>query len=190
MVALRGGPGKQFGIVDRYDTGRQVELLNTWGEWSEVRDTFSQRTGWISTRLLAERKPEEDAQREDPTPKEGISKPALPPALISDTVIIQRLIAESISMYPGLARAPTIPTEAVAAVGSEALTTGWRLCADLLSGRRLQGNDRVLPPKRRPVGGIPRNESNRRFRHGLLDGQTPEMKALDLGFELVIRESS
>lgn len=114
-VALRDGPGKQYGILDRFDSGRELHVTETQGDWSKVQDVLTQREGWISTALLSEEKPaEKGVDRLEPTDK-GISlasddpddKPANPSIpQISDSLVIQKIIAESISMYPGSCACP------------------------------------------------------------------------------------
>ncbi|MHC2569905.1 esterase/lipase superfamily enzyme [Rhizobium leguminosarum] len=37
-VALRDGPEREVGILDRYDASREVILLGSKGEWSQIRD--------------------------------------------------------------------------------------------------------------------------------------------------------
>lgn len=106
-VALRGGPGKSSGILDRYDSGREVAVIDTRGGWSHVRDGLTQREGWISTSLLADLQPlppqTQKKQKADPEKKE--KAPPAPP-MTSESVVIQRLIAESIALYPGTCACP------------------------------------------------------------------------------------
>ena len=96
-------PGKQFGILDRYDSGREVSVLETQGDWSHIRDRLTQRDGWVSTSLLSE-------QRQSPPELKETSekKPDVPPTtpIIPDSLVVQRIIAESIAMYPGSCACP------------------------------------------------------------------------------------
>jgi hypothetical protein len=107
-VALRDGAGKQYGILDRYDTGRAVEVSETDGEWSHVIDQLTRREGWVATALLTDQKPDVATA---PTKKERKApQPAEPPAqkvpTIPSSLIVQRLIAESIATYPGSCACP------------------------------------------------------------------------------------
>jgi uncharacterized protein YraI len=103
-VALREGPSTDYRIIDRFDRGRQVQHLDSQGEWSRVRDQITQREGWMASRFLPER---QDTVIERPAkttskPKE-ISR-SLP--VISTSVIIQRIISDSIAAYPGSCPCP------------------------------------------------------------------------------------
>lgn len=106
-VALREGPGKQFGIIDRYDIGRQLSLIQQEGDWSKVKDSLTMREGWISASLLTSDRP-----KEEPKPKaqetEPLEAPPKTPSLprISDALVVQRIIAGSISMYSGSCACP------------------------------------------------------------------------------------
>jgi len=109
-VALRDGPGKQFGVLDRYDNGREVAVFETTSVWTKVRDKLTAREGWISTSLLSEIKPEDDdpALSGDDKPSKPSggeqTKPSVPQ--IPETTVIQRIIAQSLSMYPGSCACP------------------------------------------------------------------------------------
>ncbi|EJC80665.1 hypothetical protein Rleg4DRAFT_2300 [Rhizobium leguminosarum bv. trifolii WSM2297] len=94
-VALRDGPRKQFGILDRYDSGREVRGLDTEGAWSHIRDSLTLRDGWISTSFLSDQQ-QPQTERKDQASSER--KPSIPPATpaIPDTLVVQRIIAESI----------------------------------------------------------------------------------------------
>ncbi|MBX5174656.1 SH3 domain-containing protein [Rhizobium sp. NZLR1b] len=112
-VALRTGPGKTFGIIDRYDNGRELEVTETDGDWSRVRDGLTRREGWISTALLSDARPstQQPDQRERTASNEADTGPGADPVTpttpqISDSIVIQRIIAESISMYPGSCACP------------------------------------------------------------------------------------
>jgi hypothetical protein len=105
-VALRDGPGKQFGILDRYDAGREVILLGSKSEWSQIRDKLTRREGWISTSLLGDRKPEQQAEPEDEKRDDLPREPTVSTPRISDATIAQRIIAQSLSMYPGSCACP------------------------------------------------------------------------------------
>ncbi len=105
-VALRSGPDKGFTIIDRYDIGREVTLLESQTDWSHVRDSLTRRDGWISSNLLSKSKPEETAKRETQVPQEAPPKPKIAIPDISDTTIIQSIITQSISVYPGTCACP------------------------------------------------------------------------------------
>ncbi|WP_376766882.1 SH3 domain-containing protein [Rhizobium laguerreae] len=112
-VALRSGPGKTFGILDRYDSGRELVVTETDGDWSKVRDGLTRREGWISTALLSDERPSipQPDQREQRASKEADTRTDADPVTptmpqISDSIVIQRIIAVSISMYPGSCACP------------------------------------------------------------------------------------
>lgn len=105
-VALREGPGKEFAILDRYDAGRPVRLLHVDGEWSRIQDNLTRREGWMASHLLSSDKPRSQQKRNtaasvEPSREEPIKVPG-----ISDAVIVQRIIAESISGYSGSCPCP------------------------------------------------------------------------------------
>ncbi len=106
-VALRDGPGKTFGILDRYDSGREITVIETNRDWSHVRDNLTQRDGWIATNLLGDQQPSPPQAKEKQTeePQKKQEAPPAPP-MVSDSLVIQRLIAESIAMYPGTCACP------------------------------------------------------------------------------------
>ncbi|MGO8103236.1 SH3 domain-containing protein [Rhizobium leguminosarum] len=104
-VALRDGPGKQFGILDRYDSGREVSLLETRGDWSHIRDSLTQRDGWISASLLSDQKPQSPEPKDQGTSEKKREPPQTAPT-IPDSLVVQRIIAESIAMYPGSCACP------------------------------------------------------------------------------------
>lgn len=97
-VALRSGPGKTYSILDRYDAGREVDAFDADGEWAQVKDRLTQREGWVFASLLSET-PLEPA-RKDPEPQAEQPAPKAAPD-VSDSLIVQRLIAASIANYPG-----------------------------------------------------------------------------------------
>ncbi|WP_312366065.1 SH3 domain-containing protein [Ensifer sp.] len=102
-VALREGPGKKFPILDRYDTGRPVRLLSVDGEWSYVQDDLTRREGWIASHLLSsDTEPKRDKSASGESSR---VEPGKVPR-ISDSVIVQRIIAESISGYSGSCACP------------------------------------------------------------------------------------
>jgi len=111
-VALRDGPGKTFGILDRYDIGRELEVSEEQGDWSQVRDVLTRREGWIATALLSAETPSPQAPKKENPKSEGSgsdngsapSVPSLPQ--IPNSVVVQRIIAESIAMYPGSCACP------------------------------------------------------------------------------------
>ncbi|WP_442967725.1 SH3 domain-containing protein [Rhizobium sp. 268] len=107
-VALRDGPGKQYGILDRFDSGRELRVIEAQGDWSKIQDVLTQREGWISTVLLSEQKPTEKQQPTDKGTSPASDDKPPPPSIpqISDSLVIQRIIAESISMYPGSCACP------------------------------------------------------------------------------------
>ncbi len=106
-VALRGGAGKTYGILDRYDSGREITVLETSGDWSHVRDNLTQRDGWISASLLGDRQPlpPQAEQKPKAAPEKKREVPPAPP-MVSDGLVIQRLIAQSIALYPGTCACP------------------------------------------------------------------------------------
>ncbi len=102
-VALRSGPGKTFSILDRYDAGREIDVFDTDGDWAQVRDRLTQREGWVFASLLSETPPE--PPRKDPEPQTKQTAPKIAPEL-SESLIVQRLIAASIANYPGSCPCP------------------------------------------------------------------------------------
>lgn len=105
-VALREGPGKTFSILDRYDAGRAVRLLSVDGEWSRVQDNLTRRKGWIASHLLSTDKPRSEPKRDTPASVEASREEPIKVPRISDSVIVQRIIAESISGYSGSCPCP------------------------------------------------------------------------------------
>ncbi|MDO5897895.1 SH3 domain-containing protein [Agrobacterium sp. Azo12] len=103
-VAFRKGPSTSDGIIDRLDNGREVLLIKRSKDWSRVRDKLSQREGWIASRFLVEKyeAPEEKPRQEVSKSKE---LPKIAPK-IPDSVIVQRIIAESLASYPSSCACP------------------------------------------------------------------------------------
>lgn len=99
-VALRQSPAQKGSILDRFDSGKQVTVLDEEGQWSRVRDNLTQREGWIASRFLSEDEPTVEQKK----PK--IEDTATVAPKISPSIIIQRLIAESIANYPGTCACP------------------------------------------------------------------------------------
>jgi hypothetical protein len=99
-VAFRAEPSRDGVILDRFDTGRALQLLKDDGAWSHVMDPLTQRSGWISSRLLAETAPRTRTDdQEKPQPRKEV--PAQKPPAITDATVIARIIAGSIGAYPG-----------------------------------------------------------------------------------------
>lgn len=105
-VALRGGPGTNFPILDRYETGRSLDAFGVDGEWTRVRDVLTQREGWISSHLLSNSKPDAPKKEESKPKPDQSPLPSATPPLLSESLIIQRLIAASIASYPGACPCP------------------------------------------------------------------------------------
>lgn len=105
-VALREGPGKKFPILDRYDAGRPVRLLSVDGEWSRVLDNLTRREGWIASHLLSSDKPRSEPKRDTPESAESSREDPIEVPRISDSVIVQRIIADSIAGYSGSCPCP------------------------------------------------------------------------------------
>ncbi len=82
---------------------------------SRVRDHLTKREGWVASRFLSDDEPLRNAKQ--PEVKETVEvKPK-----ISPSIIIQRIIAESIAGYPGRARARTARTGAAENAAAGAL---------------------------------------------------------------------
>ncbi|MES0884465.1 SH3 domain-containing protein [Roseibium sp. SCP14] len=56
-VALRGEPGLQADVLERFNKGRSVRQTDVQGNWVQVRVTDSGRQGWISSRYLTSTNP-------------------------------------------------------------------------------------------------------------------------------------
>ncbi|MGN7880686.1 SH3 domain-containing protein [Sinorhizobium sp. Sb3] len=105
-VALREGPGKEFRVLDRYDAGRPIRLLSVDGEWSHVQDDLTRREGWIASHLLSSGKPWSELRGDTPASVEASRENPIEAPRISDTMVVQRIIAESISGYSGSCPCP------------------------------------------------------------------------------------
>lgn len=103
-VALRGGPGTNHPVLDRYDKGRPVILLEQGKKWSRVRDRLTRREGWVANFLLA------PAARELPpqstAPKKQQPARIAPKPHLSDAEVTKRIIARSLASYPGSCPCP------------------------------------------------------------------------------------
>lgn len=100
-VAFRSRPSTGDAIIDRFDNGRQVLLIEESGDWSHIKDQLTQRDGWIASRFLAERPKPRD---EKPSKKETAREKPVPS--VPDSTIIQRIIAESLANYPSSCACP------------------------------------------------------------------------------------
>ena len=103
-VGFRSGPSTDHPIIDRFDAGRRVMLIEAAGDWSKIRDDLTQHEGWIATRFLSEAEIRAKAapQKTEKKPKEiEIAIPIVP-----DSVVIQRIIAESLASYPSSCACP------------------------------------------------------------------------------------
>ena len=98
-VAFRSGPSTRDTIIDRFDNGRQVLLMEESGEWSHIKDQLTQRDGWIASRFLAGRPKPRDKGTKNTAREEPVSS-------VPDSTIIQRIIAESLASYPGSCACP------------------------------------------------------------------------------------
>lgn len=99
-IALRDAPNAKAGIKDRLDAGKQVSLLGQDGQWSLIRDRLTQKEGWIASRFLADKRPQKERTVKPPEPT------VKSPPSVSPSIIIQRIIAESIASYPGTCACP------------------------------------------------------------------------------------
>lgn len=103
-VGFRSGPSTTDPIVDRFDAGRKVFLMEQAGDWSRIRDDLTQREGWIATHFLSEteiKTTATPAKREKVPEEIEVAVPVVP-----DTVLIQRIIAESLDSYPSSCACP------------------------------------------------------------------------------------
>ena len=96
-VALRADPNPKGKILDRYDTGQAVEVLERGDTWIHVRHSRTKREGWIQAKRLRESPPEAEAEK----PTQVRTSPQLSAAEIQ-----KRLIADSIAAYPGPCACP------------------------------------------------------------------------------------
>lgn len=102
-IALRSQPAAKARIVDRLKKGRQIDVLDDGGEWTNVRDPVSQKVGWVASRLLSatpSTSAPPAAQRAPEPPPEKV-KPRL-----SDSTIIAAIIQESRESYSGSCACP------------------------------------------------------------------------------------
>jgi SH3-like domain-containing protein len=101
-VGFRSGPSTTDPIIDRFDAGRKVFLMEQSGDWSRIRDDLTQHEGWIATRFLSETKTKAAPAKKEKKPEEiEVAVPVVP-----DTVLIQRIIAESLDSYPSSCACP------------------------------------------------------------------------------------
>jgi hypothetical protein len=94
-VPLRANPEAKGKILDRYDTGQTVEVLERGEGWIHVRHNRTQRDGWIQAKRLRDAPPEAEAE-----------KPAQVSPALSAAAIAKLLISESIAAYPGPCACP------------------------------------------------------------------------------------
>lgn len=99
-IALRDAPNPKARIKDRLDAGKEVSLLEQDGQWSRIRDSLTQKEGWIASRFLSDKQPQKERATK-PAEKTVKSTPS-----ISPSIIIQRIIAESVASYPGSCACP------------------------------------------------------------------------------------
>ena len=105
-VAFRAGPSTDYPIIDRFDAGREVVVLEQTSDWSHVRDKLTQRDGWMASRFLKDEPADrqEDRPRPQPQKPRKVAPPSVP--VQSDSIVIQRIIAESLAAYPGSCPCP------------------------------------------------------------------------------------
>lgn len=103
-VALREAPSGQGKIIDRFNKGRKVGLVEPGETWSRVRDELTQKEGWIATRFLADAVRHPEDPRKDTSSPQKLPEPKVP--VIPETAIIQRIIAFSIGNYSGSCACP------------------------------------------------------------------------------------
>ncbi|WP_082065623.1 SH3 domain-containing protein [Agrobacterium arsenijevicii] len=103
-VAFRAAPSKNGNIIDRLDSGRRVLLIDQFGEWSHVRDELTRREGWMSSRLLGDKQKTDEDKPSEKVSKTKEREKSIP--TIPDSVIIQRIIAESLASYPSSCACP------------------------------------------------------------------------------------
>lgn len=102
-VAFRTGPSTQNPVIDRFDSGRSVLLVERSDDWARVRDQLTQRDGWIAARFLSTERKRRDSSG---GLNENYSSPDKPVPSIPDSVIIQRIIAASVASYPSSCACP------------------------------------------------------------------------------------
>ncbi|MDX3977629.1 SH3 domain-containing protein [Shinella sp.] len=101
-VGFRSGPSTTDPIIDRFDAGRKVFLMEQAGDWSRIRDDLTQHEGWIATRFLSETRTKAAPAKKEKKPEEiEVAVPVVP-----DSVLIQRIIAESLDSYPSSCACP------------------------------------------------------------------------------------
>jgi SH3-like domain-containing protein len=103
-VGFRSGPSTTDPIIDRFNAGRKVFLMEEAGDWSRIRDDLTQHEGWIATRFLSEtetRTKAAPARKEEKPEEIEVAVPVVP-----DSVLIQRIIAESLDSYPSSCACP------------------------------------------------------------------------------------
>jgi len=96
-VPLRTDPKPKGKVLDRYDTGQAVEVLERGEGWIHVRHSRTQREGWIQAKRLRNAPPEAEAEK---------SSSASTSLALSASEISKRLIADSIAAYPGPCACP------------------------------------------------------------------------------------
>jgi SH3-like domain-containing protein len=103
-VGFRSGPSTTDPIIDRFDAGRKVSLIEQAGDWSRIRDDLTQHEGWIATRFLSEtetRTKAAPAKKEKKSEEIEVAVPVVP-----DSALVQRIIAESLDSYPSSCACP------------------------------------------------------------------------------------
>jgi len=96
-VALRDAPNAKGAILDRYESGQAVDVLERGDGWTRVRHKLTQREGWIQAKWLRDEPPAGE--------KETVEQPKVSPSL-STAAIAKLLIAESIASYSGPCACP------------------------------------------------------------------------------------
>ncbi|WP_421577957.1 SH3 domain-containing protein [Shinella sp. M31] len=103
-VGFRSGPSTTDPIIDRFDAGRMVFLMEQAGDWARIRDDLTQHEGWIATRFLSETETKTNAAPAKTEKKPEEIEVAIP--VVPDSVLIQRIIAESLDSYPSSCACP------------------------------------------------------------------------------------
>ncbi len=103
-VAFRETPSSQGKILDRFDKGRRVGLVETGDGWSRVRDELTQKEGWVASRFLTMAVKQEEQPRSEANSPQKL--PQLKVPVLPDTTIIQRIIANSLNSYSGSCACP------------------------------------------------------------------------------------
>jgi len=101
-VGFRSGPSTAAAIIDRFDKGREVNVLGSAEEWSQVRDQLSHEMGgWLHAYRLQRRPAKKSHASKPKPPRLRHATPVVPmPQSFRDLAIDCR--------YPGLAPCPTI----------------------------------------------------------------------------------